>query len=38
MHKDFEKIKSAYQGKKSEIIPILQDIQSKYGYLPEKAM
>lgn len=38
MHKDFQKIKSAYQGTKSEIIPILQDIQSRYGYLPEEVM
>jgi len=38
MHKDFQKIKSAYQGTKSEIIPILQDIQPRYGYLPEEVM
>ncbi len=36
MHEDFEEIKSTYKGKKSDIIPLLQDIQIKYGYLPEK--
>ncbi len=38
MHKDLKEIISAYKGKKSDIIPILQDIQSKYGYLPEEIM
>lgn len=38
MHKSFEEIKSTYKGKKSEIIPILQDIQAKYGYLSEEIM
>ena len=38
MHEDFEEIKSTYKGKKSDIIPLLQDIQIKYGYLPEEMM
>lgn len=38
MNEDFEEIKSAYKGKKSDIIPLLQDIQTKYGYLPEEMM
>jgi len=38
MNKDFKKIKSSYKGKKSDIIPILQDVQTKYGYLPEEMM
>ena len=35
MEKKLEEILSRYNGEKSELIPILQDIQSKYGYLPE---
>jgi len=31
-------ILSNYMGKKSELIPILQDIQSNYGYLPEDVL
>ncbi|MGV8144905.1 MAG: complex I 24 kDa subunit family protein, partial [Methanothermobacter sp.] len=38
MQKDLKEITSHYKGKKSDIIPILQDIQSKYGYLPEEMM
>lgn len=38
MHEDFEEIKSAYKGRKSDIISILQDIQVKYGYLPKEIM
>ncbi|HPX77509.1 MAG TPA: NADH-quinone oxidoreductase subunit NuoE [Methanobacterium sp.] len=38
MHEDFEEIKSTYKGKKSDIIPLLQDIQIKYGYLPGEMM
>lgn len=38
MHEDFDEIKSAYKGKKSDIIPLLQDIPAKYGYLPEEMM
>ena len=35
MDEKLNKILSNYNGKKSELIPILQDIQSNYGYLPE---
>ena len=35
MDKTLKGILSSYKGEKSELIPILQDIQSKYGYLPE---
>jgi NADH-quinone oxidoreductase subunit E len=35
MDEKLKKILSNYNGKKSELIPILQDIQSNYGYLPE---
>jgi len=31
-------ILSSYQGKKEELIPILQEIQENFGYLPEKVM
>jgi len=31
-------ILSAYQGKKDELIPILQQVQGDYGYLPEPEM
>ena len=35
MEDKLNEILSSYKGKKSELIPILQDIQSNYGYLPE---
>lgn len=38
MQKDLRRITSSYKGKKSDIIPLLQNIQSKYGYLPEEMM
>jgi len=38
MEKDLQEILSNYEGKKSEIIPILQDIQSNFGYLSETTM
>ena len=31
-------ILTAYSGEKSDLIPILQQIQQKFGYLPEQAM
>ncbi|MBC7101359.1 MAG: NADH-quinone oxidoreductase subunit NuoE [Methanobacteriales archaeon] len=31
-------ILESYQGKREDIIPILQDIQGEYGYLPENAL
>jgi NADH-quinone oxidoreductase subunit E len=33
-----EEILSAYKGEKGDLIPILQQVQLKLGYLPEKAM
>lgn len=38
MNNHFKKIKTSYKGQKSDIIPLLQDIQNKYGYLPEEMM
>ena len=35
MNKSLNEILSTYSGDKSELIPILQDIQSNIGYLPE---
>jgi NADH-quinone oxidoreductase subunit E len=35
MNKSLNEILSTYNGDKSELIPILQDIQSNLGYLPE---
>ena len=31
-------ILTSYQGKKEELIPILQHVQKEFGYLPEEAM
>ena len=36
MNKSLNEILSNYSGDKSELIPILQDIQSNLGYLPEQ--
>lgn len=38
MDKELKRIFSGYTGHVSEIIPILQDIQDVYGYLPEHAL
>jgi len=38
MKEDLQEIFSEYQGRQSEIIPILQKIQNTYGYIPEHAM
>jgi NADH-quinone oxidoreductase subunit E len=38
MKKTLKGILSSYKGEKSELIPILQDIQSNYGYLPEEVI
>jgi NADH-quinone oxidoreductase subunit E len=38
METDLKEILSSYKGEKSEVIPILQDIQSKHGYLSPEAM
>lgn len=38
MNKSLNEILSNYSGDKSDLIPILQDIQSNLGYLPEKAI
>ena len=36
--KPLNSILSSYEGTKDEIIPILQQVQNDFGYLPEKAM
>ena len=38
MQERLNEILSSYQGKKEELIPILQQIQQVFGYLPEPAM
>ena len=38
MEERLKTILSSYEGKTEELIPILQDVQAKLGYLPEKAM
>jgi NADH-quinone oxidoreductase subunit E len=38
MEERLEKILSHYQGNRSDLIPILQDLQSNYGYLSEEMM
>lgn len=38
MEKQLEKIFSEFQGQKDELIPILQDVQAAFGYLPEEVI
>ena len=38
MEESLNKIFSSYEGKKDELIPILQQVQKKLGFLPEEAM
>ncbi len=38
MEERLEKVLSCYEGKPFELIPILQDIQNLFGYLPEPEM
>jgi len=38
MEEALEKIFSNFEGKREEVIPILQNVQEKFTYLPEKAM
>ena len=38
MEEDLKKILSSYEGKESDLIPLLQDIQSMFGYIPEEMM
>lgn len=38
MEKSLSEILSPHQGRRSDLIPILQDIQSNLGYLPEDMM
>ena len=33
-----DEILSRYRGEKSDLIPILQEVQERFGYLPEQAM
>jgi len=35
---DLSAIFSSYEGRRDELIPILQDVQAELGYLPEEAM
>ncbi|NYB51881.1 MAG: NADH-quinone oxidoreductase subunit NuoE [Methanobacteriaceae archaeon] len=38
METSLQEILNSYQGVRSDLIPILQDIQSYFGYLPEESM
>lgn len=38
MESQLEKILSLYQGKRQEVIPLLQEVQEQLGYLPEEVM
>ena len=38
MEERLEKILSCYEGNKIELIPILQQVQGEFGYLPETSM
>lgn len=38
MNDQLRAILSAYKGRKEEVIPILQQVQEEFGYLPEEAM
>jgi len=38
MEEHLGRILFCYEGKKSELIPILQQVQNEFGYLPEQAM
>ena len=38
MQEELQKIFARYSGERSELIPILQEVQEKLGYLPREAM
>lgn len=38
MIEELKEILSSFKGKKNELIPILQHVQEKFGYLPEEVM
>ena len=38
MEAQLDKVFSSYEGKREELIPLLQDVQEELGYLPEEAM
>jgi len=39
MHEELlEQILASYKGEKEELVPILQEVQENFGYLPEKTM
>lgn len=38
MEAQLEKVFSSYEGRRDELIPLLQDVQKELGYLPEAAM
>lgn len=38
MEEQLNRLLSSYKGKKEELIPILQQVQTEFGYLPEEAL
>ncbi|MCJ7806172.1 MAG: NADH-quinone oxidoreductase subunit NuoE [Clostridia bacterium] len=38
MEEQLENVFASYKGEKSELIPVLQDVQEKIGYLPDEVM
>jgi len=38
MEARLEKVFSSYEGRRDELIPLLQDVQEELGYLPDEAM
>jgi len=38
VREQLDELLSAYSGKKGDLIPILQEVQEKFGYLPREAM
>ena len=38
MEAQLDKVFSSYQGRRDELIPLLQDVQEELGYLPDEAM
>ena len=38
MDERLNRVFASYEGKTEELIPLLQDVQEEYSYLPEEAM
>ena len=38
MNQQLEEILARYKGEKGDLIPLLQEVQTRFGYLPEEAM